>query len=56
MLDSDAEGPGFNSTAGFMTHITCRLTAKNLRSVIEYRLPLPFLDLLAKFKRRRTEE
>ena len=31
-----------------MTHVTCRLTAKNrvssgtLRSVIEYRLPLPF--------------
>ena len=35
--------------AGFMTHVTCRLTAKNrdqlrgtLRSVIERRLPLPF--------------
>jgi len=34
-------------TAGFMTHVTCRLTAKNrdqlrnpVRSVIEYGLPL----------------
>jgi len=34
--------------AGFMTHVTCRLTAKNrdqlrnpIRSVIEYGLPLP---------------
>ena len=36
-------------TAGFMTHVTCRLTAKNrdwlrnpIRSVIEHGLPLPF--------------
>ena len=46
-------GPGGKKrqpTAGFMTHVTCRLTAKNwdqlcsgtLRSVIEYGLPLPF--------------
>jgi len=39
-------------TAGFMTHVTCRLTAKNrdqlrnpIRSVIEYGLPLPFLNM-----------
>jgi len=38
-------------TAGFMTHVICRLTAKNrdqlripIRSVIEYGLPLPFLE------------
>jgi len=32
--------------AGFMTHLTCRLTASSgtLRSVIEHGLPLPFTD------------
>jgi len=41
-----AESKGSLSPAGFMTHITCRLTAKNrdqlqnpIRSVIEYGLP-----------------
>ena len=39
-------------TAGYMTHVTCRLTAKNrdqlrnpIRSIIEYMLPLPFLSI-----------
>ena len=41
------------ATAGFTTHVTCRLTAKNrdqlrtVRWVIEYRLPLPFFYLPA---------
>jgi len=32
--------------AGFMTYLTCRLTASSgtLRSVIEHGLPLPFTD------------
>jgi len=46
MTLSGNSGKKWQPNAGFMTHVTCRLTAKissgTLRSAVEYGLPLPF--------------